>query len=143
MAYIDEAILERYISRNELIRLTDDENLGNIQGERLQEAINAATDEFNNYVRDIYDISLFPAPLPEQLTQIICDIAIYNLYKRRYRLEMPESIVNIYNNAIAQLSKIAKGELQVNLPKKTTAGFIKISKTEDDRIFNKDILDKL
>ncbi|MEJ5352755.1 MAG: phage protein Gp36 family protein, partial [Melioribacteraceae bacterium] len=69
MAYINEAILERYISRNELIRLTDDENLGNIQGERLQEAINAATDEFNNYVRDIYDISLFPAPLPEQLTQ--------------------------------------------------------------------------
>lgn len=143
MAYVDQAILERYISRNELIRLTDDENLGNIQEERLQEAINAATDEFNNYVRDIYDISLFPSPLPDQLTQIICDITIYNLYKRRYRLEMPESIVQIYNLAISQLNKIAKGELQVNLPKKTTAGFIKINKTEDDRVFNKDTLDSL
>lgn len=143
MAYVDQEILEKYISREELIRLTDDENAGGVNSERMFEAINIASNEFQNYVRDVYDISLFPAPLPEQLTQIICDIAIYNLYKRRYRLEMPESIVNIYNNAIAQLSKIAKGELQVNLPKKTTAGFIKISKTEDDRIFNKDILDKL
>lgn len=143
MPYVDQTILEKYISRDELIRLTDDENYGDVSAERLQEAINAASNEFDNYVREIYDISLFPSPLPDQLTQIICDIAIYNLYKRRYRLEMPESIVNIYNNAITQLSKIAKGELQVNLPKKTTAGFIKINKTEDDRIFNKDKLDSL
>lgn len=143
MAYIDQEILERYISREELTRLTDDENTGNVNNQRLDEAINIASNEFENYVRDIYDITLFPSPLPDQLTQIICDIAIYNLYKRRYRLEMPESIVNIYNLAISQLSKIAKGELQVNLPKKTAAGFIKINKTEDDRIFNKDTLDSL
>ncbi|MEP0860572.1 MAG: DUF1320 domain-containing protein [Ignavibacterium sp.] len=143
MAYIDEAILERYISRDELIRLTDDENSGSVNSERLNEAINIASNEFENYVRDLYDISLFSSPLPDQLTQIICDITIYNLYKRRYRLEMPESIINIYNLAISQLSKIAKGELQINLPKKTTAGFIKINKTEDDRIFNKDTLDSL
>lgn len=143
MAYINQEILERYVSREELTRLTDDENTGNVNNQRLDEAINIASNEFENYVRDIYDIALFPTPLPDQLTQIICDIAIYNLYKRRYRLEMPESIVQIYNLAISQLNKIAKGELQVNLPKKTTAGFIKINKTEDDRIFNKDILDSL
>ncbi len=128
---------------DELIRLTDDENSGSVNSERLNEAINIASNEFENYVRDLYDISLFSSPLPDQLTQIICDITIYNLYKRRYRLEMPESIINIYNLAISQLSKIAKGELQINLPKKTTAGFIKINKTEDDRIFNKDTLDSL
>lgn len=143
MAYVDRAILERYISRNELIRLTDDENLGNIQEERLQEAINAATDEFENYVRDAYDIGSFPNPLPDQLNQIICDITIYNLYKRRYRLDMPESVIEIYKRAILTIEKIAKGELQINLPKKTTAGFIKINKTEDDRVFNKDTLDSL
>lgn len=143
MAYVDQTTLEKYISKDELIRLTDDENLGDVSAIRLQEAINAASNEFENYVRDIYDIGSFPNPLPDQLTQIICDIVIYNLYKRRYRLEMPESIVNLYNLAISQLNKIAKGELQVNLPKKTTAGFIKINKTEDDRIFNKDTLDSL
>lgn len=143
MAYIDQTILEKYLSRDELIRLTDDENVGDVSAERLQEAINAASNEFDNYVREIYDIGSFPSPLPNQLTQIICDITIYNLYKRRYRLDMPESIVNIYNLAISQLSKIAKGELQVDLPKKTTAGFIKINKTEVDRIFNKSTLDSL
>lgn len=143
MAYIDETILRRYISRDELIRLTDDENSGSINTERMTEAINIASNEFENYVRDAYDIGSFPNPLPDQLNQIICDITIYNLYKRRYRLDMPESVIEIYKRAILTLEKIAKGELQINLPKKTTAGFIKINKTEDDRIFNKDMLDSL
>lgn len=143
MAYINQDILERYITREELIRLTDDENSGGVNAQRLDEAINAASNEFENYMRDLYEIGSFPSPLPDQLNQIICDIIIYNLYKRRYRLEMPESIINIYETAISQLNKIAKGELQCNLPKKPNAGFIKINKMEDDRIFNEDTLDSL
>lgn len=143
MAYITQEILEKYIPREEIVRLTDDENTGSVNNDRLTEAINIASNEFENYVRDIYDVGSFPGQLPDQINQLICDITIYHLYKRRYRLEMPESIVNIYNMAISQLNRIAKGELQVNLPKKTTAGFIKINKTEDDRIFSKDTLDSL
>jgi len=141
MAYIDQATLEKYITQEELIRLTDDENLGSVNSTRLNEAINIASNEFDNYVRDIYDITLFPTPLPDQMIQIVSDLAIYHLYKRRYRLDMPESVVQIYNKAIEILRRIAKGELQINLPKKTTSGFIKITKTEDDRIFSKDMLD--
>jgi Mu-like prophage protein gp36 len=143
MAYIDQTTIEKYIATDELIRLTDDENAGVINSERLNEAINIASNEFDNYLRDIYDLSSFPINLPEQAVQLIVDLTIYHLYKRRFRLDMPESIDNIYNNALLTLSKIAKGELQVDLPKKISAGFIKINKTEDDRIFNKDILDTL
>lgn len=143
MAYLNEGILGKYISNDELIKLTDDENSGGINTERLNEAINAASNEFDNYLRDIYDIALFPSPLPEMLTQIIADIAIYNLYKRRFRLDMPESISKIYEIAVDKLTKIARGEIQLMLPKKSTAGFIKINKTDNDRIFSKEELDKL
>lgn len=143
MAYIDQEILERYIPKQELVRLTDDTNGGDINIINLNEAIVIACNVFDNYVRDIYNIEAFPTRLPDQLTQIICDLTIYNLYKRRYRLEMPDSIVTIYNNAISQLSKIARGEIQLSLPKKSNAGFIKINKTDQNRIFNNDELDKL
>ena len=143
MAYIDQTILVKYISKDELIKLTDDENLGLVNVERLNEAINSASNEFDNYMRDIYDPSLFPNPLPEMLIQIICDLTIYNLYKRRYRLNMPESITEIYKMATDKLLKIARGEMQLTLPKLANQGFIKINKTEGDRIFNQDELDKL
>jgi phage gp36-like protein len=143
MAYINTEILSKYITLEELTRLTDDDNYGVINESRVEEAINSASQDFENYLRDIYDISQFPSSLPEMLVQIICDITIYNLYKRRYRLEMPESITEIYKMAIDKLNKIARGEIQINLPRKTSAGFIKINKTESDRIFNKNTLDSL
>jgi len=143
MAYIDQTTIEKYIAIDELIRLTDDENLGTVNSDRLNEVINIASNEFDNYLRDQYDISSFPNPLPEQMIQLIVDLTIYHLYKRRFRLDMPESITQIYNNTLSTLSKIARGELQINLTKKTSAGFIKINKTDVDRIFNKDVLDSL
>ncbi|BDQ03497.1 DUF1320 domain-containing protein [Ignavibacterium sp.] len=143
MAYINQEILERYISREELTRLTDDSNNGSVNPTVLDEAINVASNEFDNYLRDIYDTLQFPFPLPDMLTQIIVDITIYNLYKRRYRLDMPESITKIYETAIDKLSKISRGEIQLTLPKKSTAGFIKINKTDSDRLFSREELDKL
>jgi phage gp36-like protein len=141
MAYINQEILEKHISREELIRLTDDDNSGGVNYANIEEAINSASQEFENYLRDTYDKSQFPAPLPEVLTHIISDIAIYNLYKRRFRLEMPDSITEIYRMAIDKLNKIARGEIQIDIPKKSTAGFIKINKVDSDKIFNKDTLD--
>lgn len=143
MAYLNEDILGKYISNDELIKLTDDENFGSINPERLNEAINAASNEFENYLRDVYDIAQFPTSLPEMLIQLLADLTIYNLYKRRYRLDMPESITEIYKMAIDKLLKISRGEMQLTLPKLANQGFIKINKTEVDRIFNQDELDKL
>lgn len=135
MAYINQETLEKFIPIDELVKLTDDNNSGGVNTIILNEAINIASNEIDNYLRDSYDISLFPNPLPEQLTAIVCDIVIYNLYKRRFRLEMPESISKIYDNAISTLKRIARGEIQVELPKKDQATFIKINKGQSDRIF--------
>lgn len=143
MSYINLEILAKYIDEQELIRLTDDENLGEINEERLDEAIAAACDEFDNYLEERYDITSFPSPLPPMLIQIVVDQTIYNLYKRRYRLDMPASLISQYQNAIARLKSIANGELSIGLDKKTNAGFIKTNKEEKDRIFSKDTLSKI
>lgn len=143
MAHINQEILENYITRQELIRLTDDENINDVNHVKLEEAIEASCYEFDSYLRDRFEINSFPNPLPEMFNQIICDITIYNLYKRRFALDMPESIINLYKAAIDKLKKIATGEIQTTLPKKIDAVFIKINKTETDRIFNKDNLNRL
>lgn len=143
MAYLNQEILENYISRNELIKLTDDENTGNLDTIKLELAMNIAIDEVFGYLRDKYDLAQIPDPLPAELEKIAAEIAIYHLYKRRFRLEMPESITEIYKINIGKLEKISEGLLNIGIPLKTTTGFIRINKSDTDRIFNNDLLDKL
>lgn len=142
--YIDKNTLLKYIDEQELIRLTDDENLFSVNDERIDEAIKNACDEFNNYIGQVYDITALPVPLPAMLTQLIVDLTIYNLYKRRYRLEIPESLTAQHEATIDILRRIARGELTIiDIPRKNYAGFIKINKTDNDRIFGKETLDQL
>ncbi|WP_337871617.1 phage protein Gp36 family protein [Ignavibacterium sp.] len=143
MAYLDLAKIEKYISRNELVKLTDDENTGAVNEDKLSLAINIAIDEVFGYLRDKYDLTQVPDPLPPELEKIAAEITIYHLYKRRFRLEMPESITEIFKLNIAKLEKIAEELLNIGIPLKTTTGFIKINKSDADRIFNNDLLDKL
>lgn len=141
MAYLDEERLYKYIAREEVTKLTDDDNQGSVNTQVLDAVISKSTDEFENYLRDKF-LSL-PGPLPGMLESILADIVIYNLYKRRFQTQMPESITQIYNMAINKLEKIRDNVIDINLPKPSEAGFIKINKTEDDRLFGKDKLDLL
>lgn len=141
MSYINQEILERYITKEELVRLTDDENTGLVNETRLQEAIEAAEGEFETYLKDLYQ---FPLPqLPEMLINIIADITIYNLYKRRMRLDMPDTVVSIYNEAIDKLEKIKKGFIILDIPKPQKDLTIKVNKRQSDRMFSKETLEKL
>jgi len=142
MAYIDLQILQKYIDTEELIRLTDDNNNGIIDESKIDIAIKNASNELESYLRDVF-IEPLPEPLPGELENILADITIYNLYKRRMQLNMPESIINIYKDAIDKLKKIREGIITISLNKKDLSGFIKINKTEDDRLFGKDILESL
>lgn len=141
MAYLDEEKLFKYIPREKVIELTDDDNLGSVDSQVLEAVISKSTDEFENYLRDKF-LSL-PDPLPGMLESVLADIVIYNLYKRRFQTQMPESITQIYNMAINKLEKIRDNVIDINLPKPSEAGFIKINKTENDRLFGKDRLDLL
>jgi phage gp36-like protein len=139
--FVNQSTLERYITREELTRLTDDENSGSVNIEKLNEAIVTAENEVESYLKGIYKFPL-PQDLPEVLIHIIVDITIYNLYKRRMRLDMPESITNIYKEAKDKLQKIRRGELLLDLPIESEEGgmFIKVNKKPEDKIFKLDEL---
>lgn len=131
--------LTKYIDSQELINLTDDENEGEVNLDRLNQAIASATSEVVSYTQGKY---LIPSPPSDFIQQILADITIYLLYKRRMRLDMPESIKQIYENAVNKLKSIQRGEvIPVGLTAFDNAGFIKTNKTDKDKIFGKEALD--
>ncbi len=89
--YITLDILKKYIDESELINLTDDNNSFSINEEIINEIIVSAESEINSYLNDLYPMPLVQ-PIPKLIEQICIDITIYNLYKRRKRLDMPGSI---------------------------------------------------
>ena len=131
--------LTKYINLQELINLTDDENEGEVNLDRLNQAIASATSEVVSYTQGKY---LIASPPSDFIQQILADITIYLLYKRRMRLDMPESIKQIYENAVNKLKSIQRGEIiPAGLIAVDNAGFIKTNKTDKDKIFGKDRLD--
>jgi len=134
-----------------LIELVNDENKSpdeiDLEDEesncviRINEQIKNASDEIDGYLAGKYPTPLSIVP---NLIKLVCkDIAIYNLYKRRHRLDMPESITQIYNYRVKLLDQIQKGNVQLGLSPNPTTGenVIKINKIPEDRLFGKDVLD--
>lgn len=120
-------------SRLELVDLTD---VGDVATKRVLAQINAADDEIDGYLRSAYTLPF--DIVPDRIRQISKDISIYNLYKRRFRLEMPETLVSIYKERIAELTKIQKGtiKLDITIDAATSPSEFKVNKTSDNKIFN-------
>jgi len=141
------------IGLNEIIELTNDENRAfdqiNLSDQndavvkRINEQILSADEEINGYLRSRYSLPL--TVIPERIKTISKEIAIYNLYKRRHRLDMTDSIVSIYKSKIDELNKIQKGFIVLEIQQITSEsgrGELRTNKTSVDRIFNKDLLSR-
>lgn len=130
------------IDKDQLIKLVDDENRGtlvelednnDVCNQRINQQIINAREEIDGSIRGRYPLPL--SSVPNRVKQLCVDIAIYNLYKRRFRLEMPESIVKIYKDCQEALDRIAKGIEKLDVSEETgSTSFIKINKR--DKIFN-------
>lgn len=138
------------LSEAELILLVNDENLTVTSLaeappeiiERIEEQIKAAESEINGYIGGRYNLPL--AEVPDRVNQICKDIAIYNLYKRRHRLNMAESIVEIYKQCKSDLAKIQGGVITIFAaePSSGQAGVYVTNKKESDKYFGKEKLDQ-
>jgi len=105
-------VTARYPNRD-LVQLTnEDPTVETVNATALQAALNDAGAEI-----DLYITSRFQQPLatvPVGLTIMCCDIAVYNLQRLR-PLKSMESARQRYEDAIAKLRLIAKGELTLGL----------------------------
>ncbi len=109
-----------FISDQDLIQLTDDENTGSMITSTIDKMLEAATVEIDGYIGSKYPLPL--ATVPTILINICTDIGIFNLYARRHG--PPEHWQTRYDNAVKKLGLIAKGDdisLGVNDPEGTGA----------------------
>lgn len=105
--------IKKMLPEAELLRLTDDEDLGAIDPIRVEEAIAQADAEIDAYVGARYSVPL--ASAPEFLRKASVDLAIYNLYSRT-ALALPEVRRDRYANTARLLEGIASGKVTLGMP---------------------------
>jgi phage gp36-like protein len=143
MPYSTLADIEKLIPEDELIMLTDDERLGQINSGRVSESIEQADAEIDAYVGGRYSAPL--ASTPVIVKKLSVDIAIYNLYSRSQLDDIPTIRSERYKNAIKTLEGIAKGSISIGvdpLPASPTGGLEgDTNRDADDNVFTRDELE--
>lgn len=151
MAYATITDILFDLPKNEVINLTNDEkrtaDLINLEIAddqcvvRVNKAIEDADNEIDNYLRSRYSLPL-TVPIPKALTKISKDITIYNLFCRRYKIDIP--FREVYLSRIKELVLIQRGEINLNIADTTedNSGVYVSNKTSDDRVFSKTLLDQ-
>jgi len=131
---------------SDLVELTDETDSGDIDQDKIDAAISHADELIDGYLRGRYDLPL--SPVPGLLRNLSADIALFRLYKAKFRLEAPEAIKDGYTNAIKLLENIQKGTINLgagvsgseasgNTP---ATGGVKVSTPCGGRIFDQDKL---
>ena len=138
MAYSTLTDMEQLIPEETLTQITDDEGAGEIDEDRITEAIATADAEIDSYCAARYTVPF--TVVPTIVKKLSIDMAIYNLYSRRVE-EIPATRADRYKNAIRLLEGIAKGTITLGVdpaPTGSTEGSsAECNKTSSDRIFTR------
>jgi phage gp36-like protein len=137
-------LIAEALSEDELIQLTDDEGMQAVNTARVNAAIDAAGQLIDGYLRGRYTLPL--DPVPGIIKQLCITISVYNVYRRRRMAAMPESLEKRYAADLKLLGDIQKGNVVIGqvAPGETqpSGQNYKTNKTDADRVFGKDVLDK-
>ncbi len=109
MSYATAEELAERITESELIRLTDEDDLGAVNTDTVAAALEAADEEIDSYLaaNSRYTLPLAgPVPL---LATLAIDIAIWNLYALDAS-GVPENRKERYQAAVKTLERLASGK---------------------------------
>jgi len=139
MGYAVLADLDKQLSTDDLIQLTDDENNGTVNTTRVSNALADADTEIDGYLGSRYPLPL--ASPPPILNKLAVDITIYNLYGRRGG--PPEHVEKRYTNAVRFLERLAEGKISLGSedPEGTGSGDTAQVSSGQDRTFNRTTLE--
>ena len=137
MAYATLEDIGKRIRQDELIRLTDENDLGVVAGDKVAAAIEAAGLEIDSYLGQGERYALPLATTPPLLTSLAVDLAIWNLYSVVDADGMPKTRAERRQEAIDILIKIGAGQLTLGAldPGGTSASFV-----GGERIFTRDTM---
>lgn len=107
MAYSILDDVKKQLDEAVLIQLVDDEDLEMVEENRVTRAIADADSEIDTYLSARYTLPL--ATVPAIVLKWSVDIAIYNLYARRFDT-IPEIRKKRYDDIIRLLIRIADGQ---------------------------------
>lgn len=138
MAYCTKADILEQLEEDVLIQLTDDEDAGVVDDDKVTRAIANADAEIDSYCGTKYTVPF--TTVPPRILSVSVDIAIYNLYARRRGAT--ESIKERYRDCIAFLKSVSKGEATLGEgdPDGTPAGTNYPEISSSDRIFSREKL---
>lgn len=93
----------------ELIQLTDNDNVGELNTDVLTRAISDANAEIEGYLSSRYSAPV--TPVPTTLVRVACDIARYYLYDDM----ATEHVSKRYNDSVAFLKGVARGDISIGI----------------------------
>lgn len=108
---------------------------------RINEEINIADAFIDSFLISNYTLPLTSTPI--LIKQLSKDLTFVYCYKRRHRLDMPESLIALEKSCHNTLRDIQKGNIKLNIPLQQDEPKTEIvsNKTSDDRVFNRTTLD--
>lgn len=138
MSYCTLDDIKEQIPEDELIQLTDDEDLGVVDTSVTDRAIADADAEIDGYCGKRYGVPI--SPTPAIIRKVSVDIAIYNLFSRRQGAD--EDRRTRYKDAIKFLENVAKGVVTLGAddPDSPPSNIHKPKIVQSDRVFSRETL---
>ncbi len=122
----------------DLVKLTDDSGLGEVKADVLESAIQDADAVINGHLRGRLDVPV--SPVPELLRRLSVDLTLHFLHQRRGL----DTYKQRYEDARELLKEIRAGTLVLGgLEKSEKSRFFVTNKNAADRVFTKDVLDRM
>ena len=111
MSYCTHADLLNRISEQDLIDLTDYNDVGVLDAGAEARAIADADGEIDSYCGTRYTAPFDPVPV--MIRKVSVDITIYNLYGLRPALRLPDEVKSRYDNAVRFLKDVSLGRVKL------------------------------
>jgi phage gp36-like protein len=134
MPYCTQSDILEQLPEEELIAVTDDNGLGEVDASAVARAIADGDAEIDTYCGGRYTVPF--TTVPAIIRKLSVDLAIYHLYGRR-KGTLPEERKGRYESAVRLLRDIAKDlvTLGVSDPAPTSDDGVEITTSRTDRKF--------
>ena len=139
--YVTQTDIEKRITLDALIELTDDNNIGAVDASNMNQCIDEAEGEVDGYLAKQYSVPL--STVPPVVKAMCLDMVVYRLYGRRPGT-VPDYVRQRYEDAVSFFKRVADNKVSLGIdtepPESPNEGGPEASKTTDDRTFTDDTL---
>jgi phage gp36-like protein len=136
VAYSTLEDLQAAVETALLVQLTDDAGAGSVDATKVARAVADADAVVDAHLRAHYSVPL-ASPIPAIVRMLSVDLALHQLYERRAaHFGMPEHIRDKRKDALALLSKIRSGDVDLGVEPPPTASTAEAATYQaEDQVF--------